>query len=248
MRIHAEQVKAFEQAAWLSFEAEMMEHSKEFSPLLCDVLGDEQVRVVVRTAIHRAWEHGFTNRGPIRLFIELTFLCGSGFDNDPQYAFAGEALRGSEDQMARAEKLHAGHNVYLEEVSGPEAIHVREALHGLAALVREPLPFGLKDLDSGLHSELQRIFPRKARYVGDAGNTMLIEEAKTVAAHYGLTEARQVTLIVVLMSAFGHACAEDPLYPWIAITLQDGKIPTPKGRAERLERKAVTWLTHVLAK
>src|SRR5262245_22002667 len=60
------QMDAFEQSAYQQFEDEMMAHSKEFSPRLCEVLGDEQLRVVVRSAIDRARKFGFTCRGPIR--------------------------------------------------------------------------------------------------------------------------------------------------------------------------------------
>ena len=52
--------------------------------------------------------------------------------------------------------------------------------------------------------------------------------------------------MVALMIAFGHGCTEDPLYPWIARTLKDERITDATERAERLERKAVTWLKHVL--
>ena len=48
------------------------------------------------------------------------------------------------------------------------------------------------------------------------------------------------------MYAFGHGCVDDPLYPWIGNTLSDEKIAEPSVRAERLERKALTWLNHVL--
>ena len=48
------------------------------------------------------------------------------------------------------------------------------------------------------------------------------------------------------MFAFGHGCCEDPLYPWIARTLTDEKITDAEARAKRLEKKAITWLDHVL--
>ena len=58
---------------------------------------------------------------------------------------------------------------------------------------------------------------------------------------------REMALVIVLMLAFGHGCADDPLYPWIARTLQDEAITDPAARAKRLEKKALTWLEHVLA-
>jgi hypothetical protein len=83
MIIRAEQMRVFEERAWQQFEEEMMAHSKDFSPRLCELIGDEQLRVAVRAAIARAMDYGFTNRGPIRLFVEMMFLCGSSFDTDP---------------------------------------------------------------------------------------------------------------------------------------------------------------------
>ena len=247
MRIQASQVRAFEFAAWQRFEREMVEHSQEFSPVLCKVTGDEQLLIAVRSAMKRAWGYGFTNRGPIRLFVELTLLCGSGFDTDPQYPFAEEALCRPEDQMDRAEALHERHNAYLDEVSGPKAVHERTALRELALLAEKPLPFSVLDLDARLRCELERIFPRKARYVGEAGITTVIEEAKRVAVLHGFHEIRQITLLVALLMAFGHACTSDPLYPWIAGALRDESIPSAAERADALERKALSHLLRTSA-
>jgi len=48
------------------------------------------------------------------------------------------------------------------------------------------------------------------------------------------------------MLAFGHGCGADPLYPWINKTLRDEAITEQEARAKRLEKKALTWLEHVL--
>ena len=57
---------------------------------------------------------------------------------------------------------------------------------------------------------------------------------------------RGVVLVSVLMLAFGHGCAIDPLYPWIAKTFKDDTLTDPEARAKRLEKNALTWLDHVL--
>ena len=59
---------------------------------------------------------------------------------------------------------------------------------------------------------------------------------------------RGEALVVVLMFAFGHGCTDDPLYPWISRTLKDERIVGPAARVERLEKKSITWLEHVLAR
>jgi hypothetical protein len=244
--VRQDQVEAFRQYHLQKFEDEMVEHSKEFSPILSKLLGDEQLRVALRAAMLRANGYGFTNRGPLRLYIEMMFLCGSAFDTDPQYAEVGEVLRSSEDQMVRAERIHQGTLEYLDTVAGPENINVNKALMELPNLAQIPFRFSADDLAQGLLAETTRIFPQKVAYCGEKRMNLLIEEGFRVGQQHGFSKPRELALIVVLMFAFGHGCSEDPLYPWISRTLQDEKIISPSARAERLERKALTWLSRVL--
>jgi hypothetical protein len=246
LKIRPEQMSAFEQAARRRFEDEMVVHSKGFATRLCEVIGDGQVRLAVRSAMARAATYGFTDRGPVQLFIEMTLLCGSGFDTDPQYPAVGECLRAPSDQMQRAEEIHAGYCDFLERVSGAGASNVYRALKELLQLARAPLKLA-DDFVPGLVQEMSRIFPQKVAYSGAAGLNGLMEEALAEARLYGFTTVRQQVLIVTLKFAFGHGCTDDPLYPWISRTLQDRKIKSPQARAARLEKKAVTWLEHVIA-
>jgi hypothetical protein len=94
---------------------------------------------------------------------------------------------------------------------------------------------------------MNRFFPEKVAYSGRAGLNALIQEAIAEAQRYGFTTMRSQVLIVSLKFAFGNGCTNDPLYPWISRTLQDPRIVSPEARAARLEKKAVTWLEHVLA-
>lgn len=248
LSIRAEQMRVFEQAALRRFEDEMMAHSKDFTPRLCEVIGDDQLRVAVHSAISRAMAYGFTNRGPIRLFIEMMFLCGSAFDTDPQYPMLGEILRTPADQMERAEQIYQGSLDYLEKVSGPGAINVHSALRNLALFAKMPLRFSSGDFLPGMLKEIHQFFPQKAVYVGDDALTALIQEGRDEARNYRFPTLRSEVLIVVLMFAFGHGCTNDPLYPWISRTLQDERIADPVTRAARLEKKALTWLEHVNAR
>src|SRR5688572_16938045 len=122
LQVRPAQMEVFDAAAMRPFEDEMVVHSKEFSPRLCEVIGDDQLRVALRRAIARAQRYKFTNRGPIRLFIEMTFLFGSAFDTDPQYPWAAKILTAPDDEMSRAEQLCAQVLAYQEKVSGASAV------------------------------------------------------------------------------------------------------------------------------
>ena len=244
--IRDDQVGAFRHYHLQKFEDEMVEHSKEFSPRLCRVIGDEQLRLVLQSAMRRANGYRFTNRGPLRLFIEMNFLFGSAFDTDPQYAAVGEILRLSGDQMERAEQIYQASLEYLDRVSGPNTVYVHNALKELSNLAQTQLRFRSDNLIEELMRETASIFPQKVAYVGQAGMKTLIDGGINEAHRFGFFTIRQVTLIVVLKFAFGYGCTEDLLYPWISRTLQDERIASPAARADRLEKKALTWLEHVL--
>ncbi len=248
MRIRRQQMEAFDRAALVAFENEMVVHSQGFSPRLCEVIGEQQLRVALRGAMERAGTYGFTNRGPLRLYIELMFLCGSGFDTDPQYPAIAEVLNGSGDQMVRAEQVYEGVVDYQGKVSGENNINVRKSLEFLSAFARKPVSLTSNDFAAKTLQEMTSSFPQKAAYIGEDSLTRLIHEGRTEARKYGFTTLRAEALIVVLMFAFGHGCTDDPLYPWISRTLKDKKIASPAARAKRLEKKALTWLDHVLAR
>jgi hypothetical protein len=245
--IRREQLEVFARHARRAFEDEMVLHSKSFSPQLCEVLGEPQLRVALDQAIEKAESFGLTNRGPVRLFIELRFLFGSGFDSDPQYPWASKILTSEADQMARAEALYDSTLDYQRQVSGPAGKNTRIALAQLGVLARQASDVSLADFLIAARGEMTRIFPEKAVYVGESGLDALVRRGQLVARNHDFSTDRAKMLIVALMFAFGHRCTDDPLYPWIETTLTDPKIVSPAARADRLERKALTWLDQVLA-
>src|SRR5207302_709278 len=71
LEIRSEQITVFEQAALEAFEDEMVEHLKKFSPEHCEVMGEPRVRSVIQLGMARAKTYGFTNRGPVRFYLEM---------------------------------------------------------------------------------------------------------------------------------------------------------------------------------
>jgi len=249
MIIRKAQIEELSKVLLRAFEDEMVLHLAEFSPALFNVIKEDQLRVVIRFGIKQADEYGFNFRGPIRLYLELMLLFGSHFDTDPQYPWAGEILKDQDSapQMQRAERLYEKTLDYQEKVSGSNASNTHKALEGLLITARDSAKFPSNGFDeSVIHNEMKRVFPQKAKYIGKDGLTALIHEGKTEAEKYDFPTFRGKAMIVVLMFAFGHGCTDDPLYPWISRTLNDEQIIDPKAREKRLEKKAVTWLEHVL--
>lgn len=247
LTISSQQIEAFEKQALLRFEDEMILHCQDFTPELSRVLGESQLRVAVRHAFNRADSYGFTTRGAMRLYLEMCLLFGSSFDSDPQYPWAAQILSQPIDQMQRAEQLFQRIIDYQNQVSGPDACHAMAALRQLPIVCQQPMQFSSENFAPAMQALMTQIYPQKSAYVGTAAIQQLVQQACMLAQRLDFQSSRAYALIVLLMYGFGHGCYSDPLYPWIGTTLSDPKIATPVARAERLERKSLTWLDHVLA-
>lgn len=249
IRITKTQLEALQSKATFAFEDEMMGHCRIFSPRLSSILGEQQLRGVIRAAIQRAAIHGLTLRGTVRLFIELGFLLGSSFDIDVQYPWVRKHLGEAHPrtQMQRAKALHAATIMALEKIHGPNNSYTYEALRKLQPLATAPPRLRANDFYGVVLAEMARIHPQKYAYVGEQSLRDLIALAEAKAVQNGLSELHDVLLLVVLMFSFGQGCTEDLLYPWIARTLANDRVSSPSARANQLQRKALTWLRHVLA-
>lgn len=247
LTIRESQRKTFEERAQQAFEDEMVAHLAEFSPPLFKTLGEAQMRVAVRFGVDRAAAHDFSFRGPVRLYLEMMLLFGSYFETDPQYPWAAEMLKNRDvEQMERAESLYEKIMDYREKVIGPDDIYALKALRNVSMLAQQPLLIPSEEFVAYMRQEIARVYPQKAAYVGQEGIDALIHKGMDGARRQRFSTTRAATLIVVLMLAFGHGCGADPLYPWINRTLKDELIDNPEVRAKRLEKKALTWLEHVL--
>lgn len=248
LEIRNEQMKSFAQAALHQFEDEMLVHLGGFSPPLVKTLSDSQLRAVVRLGISQAQQYGFTLRGPVRFYLELMLLFGSYFDNDPQYAWAHEILSDTEggSEMQRAERLYEKTLDYRREVGGPDDEYAIKALRNISWFAGQPLSIAPDNFIAALERELMLIYPQKAQYIGEAALRALIQKGIEGAQRQRFSSVRSVVLVCVLMLAFGHGCGADPLYPWIKRTLEDETLREPEAKAQRLEKRALTWLNQVL--
>jgi len=246
--IREEQYKVFESIALERFIDEMVIHAQEFSPILCGVIGEEQVRIVVCKAIEKAKFYEFINRGPVQLFIDMSFLFGSAFDTDPQYPWAMEILNRNTlaSQTECAEELYERTLDYNEKVGGVNNEFSRQALARFSNLEYSNMQYSNENLSKILLNKMESIYPHKFYYVGEAALRILIEQGIKKINEYKIIAARETALIVIFMFAFGYGCTEDPLYPWIAKTLKNQRIVNSSAQAKRLEKKLLIWIDRAL--
>lgn len=249
LRIHKEQFASFHEPLRRAFEDEMVNHLALFSPSLFKAIGQVPMRKIVESGTRAAASYGFDRRGAVRLYLELMLLFGSRFDTDPQYPWFREILtqQGDQPQMWRANRLYERTKDFRQRVLGPGDAFLLDALRALCRFMQRPLLLSPNNLVSALAIEVSSIFPQKAAYVGENALTSLLREGIETARRYRSPSLRGEVLMVALMFALGHGCIVDPLYPWIAQTLDDPEQLDPPSWPSRLEAKALTQLESVMA-
>ena len=242
------QLEALGEAVAQSFEDQTDDHLREFAPELVGIAGAEGVRQVVGLGIQRAERYGFICRGPVRFYIELLFVLGCDFDTDPQLPWARTTLTDESisDQFQRAERLHVQVNAYLDCVTGPRNEHALAAIRRIEKSWFRTPPAADESIDSRLLAELHAVYPEKSEYLGEAALRRLIQQGLAVATDQGIGSPVGIATIVGLMYAFGSGVVGDPLYRWIAHTIDTARVGGSQARELRLQEKARLYLGQLL--
>ncbi len=235
-------MQTLDEIAVQNFESGLVEHLKKFAPKHSEAVTDEGVRQTVRLGIERAKQYDFTNRAPVRFYIELIFMFGSGFDTDPQIAWAGGTLKTDSvsDQLERADLLHDKMMIYLRQVSAAEDYFVASLLR-LNELKIEDYAAG-GDSEAKIIADLRRIYPQKYEYLGERRLRALVQRGKESAGEHSVTSAKGIALFTALMFTLGNDFAADPLFPWISEILRDKTVTAPNERIEKIYRETKKYL------
>jgi hypothetical protein len=248
MLIRQDQLLAFQEVRLPEFEDSMVQHLKMFTPLHTASLGEAGIRTLIAAGVERARTYGFTYRGPVQFYIEMTVLLGIDFDTDPQYAQAGAILRDVSipDQVQRADLVYEWLLGLLAVAAGPDREYAKRALARARQLPFEPRPVSSPDFAAQSIALMRDNHPEKVAFVGERALERLIARAHEEAATLGVETDAGVCLLLALMFALGHGVTRDPKYPWVAHTLTNSAVRDPEKRVERLYSKTMTYLDNVL--
>ncbi len=244
LTIRKAQMTALRADALARFEQQLTEHALKFAPRHAASLGDQQLQLCVHTAVSRARERGFTLRGPVRLWVELTFMFGIDFDTDPQlHAFVNVLSRPSTpdhgDQLSRAENLRIGAVDFAEAIAGSDGGRERAAVERGRGISLDDLSIRPEEEMIGL---LDLIHPEKVDAVGTSALQQIIKDARSLSETHGLDDLAGPMAMTLLMFTFGHGCIADPLFPWIAESLSHPELDA-RARLERMRRKALRFVS-----
>lgn len=229
--------------------AGLMQRLAERHPDLVATLDPAALRAVVVEAVDAAGSWGFTQRGPIRLYLDLCIAFGSGFVDDPLYPWARAAVLPVDPatEPERAEALFASGCAAVDAIFGPQDEHRQASLEALLRWSRAPAQAPSETgLGHQVISVLAALHPRKAAHAGEEALRALVIDAAEDCSRHGLDAKHGLMLLAVLKFSLGSSCLTDPAYPWIARVLGDDHLPGPPARQDALHRALVAWLADLL--
>jgi hypothetical protein len=235
--IRSEQMRVFEAEAAKDFVGATLVHLRRCFPVDCERLGEAQTRKVIQEGIARAARRGIDVRNDVRQYISVMFALGSGFSEDPQLPWAGEALEHATATLSERTSLLYDKVVdYLERVAGATGVHYMKALVRARRLSLDDFA-NRSPLLRELWEEKLETLPAKS-----AASLVGLGEARS--ARYGLTTRAGAAFYVVLMFMLGSEFDRDPLYPWAGLILLG--TAEPEDKAHRLHTAAMSQIDETL--
>jgi hypothetical protein len=206
-----------------------LEQFHQYFPGPSNVIGDGPLRQMIRLGVDRAAQHRIEGECNVVLYTTVMLLCGSFFDEDPQYPWAREILKQEHlvDEGQRAERLYDDFMAYWERVSsGDRSGLVRYAMHAC----KQPVAQFDEASSQQIIDHLRYAWSQKAAELGDAGVYAVLREAEHCAGRYRMFTRRDHAVLSCLVFALGNGFDRDPMYPWATEVLTSAHIaPADRG-------------------
>lgn len=254
IQITNRQLKKLEPYALDSYINELVSHCNEKFPHLKKTMGIENLKQVLRQSVNKANEQGFTQRGPVKFYIDLLIAFGYDFDTDPQYYWIQNILRKNEhlSQIELSTILYKQIKRYSEFTSGEDNQFLYKVAERLDSLSIHTIKVSKDSFIDNIQYLLEYIYPEKYQQIGsEAVEQLIFESINKANNEYQFTQVNYVSLLTVLMFILGHQFDSDPFYAWAAkektIRLTDNNVArNSEVVVNRLEKCAKIWLTATL--
>lgn len=240
--VRPQQVQALDDSAVAQFRESAAEHARQAFPKHMRYLDADELMARVDESIERAHGFGIEKSGGMLLVLDLSFLLGNGYPDDPQIPWAGEILRQELNEGVKLDRLHRASMEYLRDVSGPQNEHIDAAQEKMRTISLDDLPAKAgRELEASIARKMHDVFPEKFRYLGRDGVLGLVRAANAGADGYGITNPRGVAVYTGLMYMLGSGFDEDVLYRWAQDILRDGELAESE-KISRLYSGAMDFL------
>lgn len=204
MNFNEEQIIRLEKLSLRNYVCELVEHCMSLFPLLVSLQGQDSFRAYIEQLIIIAKKDGYTQRGPVRLYIDMMIIFGVRFGNDPLYqSFTIKKQEMNLSQIEKSMILYSYLSEYMEFVYGKNNLLFKESIKKFQNLDIKNVLANVEANYGGVHNLLKNIYPQKYFFVGSSSINNLIKSSDELAKCYGLGKFNQKIYLTLIMFLFG---------------------------------------------
>lgn len=244
LRIRDEQVQSLRKSLKEDVEDELFEDVKQYFKERYSYLGEAQTRAAVRHGMERAAHYDFSSLRGLALYVTLSFVLGSHFDQNPLYPWARKNL--VDDRLVvETTRTHRFYNAlrrYARSVRDETGTYNE----GILRYPEAPLPpySSKQTVEEYLVEQIRLIAPMHFDEAGEGLVEELVMMAVERAGKMGIMSASGLSIYVPLSFLLGIGFDDDPQFPWAS----DARIPRPDDGPEsialRLHAGAIAFRNH----
>lgn len=206
----------FKKALVNQFTEERFKQIKQDFPCIPYLLLDNRLYDYIQLCFEKSEAFGFNQRGSAKLYIDLCFIYGLDFINDPQYSWINTALNETKDesQIYRATDLFERYVTYNEEVEGADQIHLKEFNSRFQKLNLDTLAkYNKSNAISKIRNLLAGIYPEKFNKIEPSSINAMIQEILNTATTENINfQNEDILILALMMFLFGHGFNKNPMY------------------------------------
>lgn len=236
------QLAVFEELHLQQFETSMLPHLQRFFPMDSALLGEPQLRAVIRQAARNALSRSFHEQGQVCRYIDLSLSLGTDFPRDPllPWAESHAGARGGSFQSLYDDAIG-----YIEAVSGETGQYAMRAILRARALSFAEMANPNADTADTLRL-LSKLWPQKFRRLRPVDQTRFLALADALSRNDGLWTSGPQRLYTILMFMLGSYFAVDATIPWARAALMQ-TAASPDARARALYDAAMGFIDRFIA-
>ena len=247
-----QQLKILEPYAYENYITELVEHCDKKFPHLRKTMGEEKLRQTLRQSVEKAKKNGFTQRGPVRFYIEMLIIFGWDFESDPQYPWIKESLQNNQDlsNFDASMELYREVDKYLDNIYGENNKHLVAVADKLQQLTLDNAKVTEKHFMQDILTLLEEIYPQKYHLAEREQLKKLVEKGIQKSRNdYQFEQLNHIGLVILLMFSFGHEFDHNPFYQWATVEksnrYKEGTliIDYQEKVARKLESRSKIWLS-----
>jgi len=210
-------------------------HCRKMFPSLVTLQRKEHLRPYIEQSVELAKKAGFTQRGPVCVYMDMMIILGVGFERDPLHAWlAPDALTDSSSQLEKSMALYAALKNYLNTVYGEQGMFFEESLQRLRHITINTLPVNPDSYSENVHALLHALYPQRYDFIGyDAINAWL-SFTDVRMKNAGITKAKHKAYMALIMFLFGYQFDQGCFRNALNLVTQSSAFSQPDNRLHEI--------------